>query len=206
MHCRTSLTRTVSGALLFGFVAIAAPGANAKITAEAAVGFAQSFAAEVAEAVNADGDTGQLASLQALVRARFDIRTISRFVLGSNWESATAVERSDFQSLFADYMTLTHAGVIARFATGQVDILETRGIGRRDMLVTTRVSAPPDEPVSIAWRVRAYDDAYRFVDVIVGGVSLVRTKREEIGAVTTTSGISGLLALLRDKVNSATPN
>ena len=75
----------------------------------------------------------------------------------------------------------------------------SRTEGRGDTIVSTVILQRSGPPVNVDWRIRAGDDSYKVVDVIVEGVSMVITQRDEFSSVIRRSGgnVEGLLAKLR---------
>jgi len=56
-------------------------------------------------------------------------------------------------------------------------------------------------PIRVDWRVRNGEDQLKIIDVVVEGVSMLLTQRDEFASVIQRSGgnVEGLLARLRDK-------
>ncbi len=56
----------------------------------------------------------------------------------------------------------------------------------------------------MSWRLRRYADDFKIIDVIVEGVSMLITQRDEFSSVIRKSGgeLDGLITLLQDKVKA----
>lgn len=136
-----------------------------------------------------------------LVKA-FDLRTISRFVLGRYWRRTTPDERREFEVLFEDYIVATYSARLGQYQGEALTVSATRGEGNGDILVTTQI-VPRDGPTArVEWRVRGKPGSYKVIDVIVEGISMVITQRSEFASVIQRSGgqVSGLLDELRKKI------
>src|SRR5690606_28290108 len=72
-------------------------------------------------------------------------------------------------------------------------------------LVQSLVVRPKAENVRVDWRVRAEDHQFRIVDVIVEGLSMAITQRDEFASVIHSKGgkVSGLIDVLRQKVGQS---
>ncbi len=55
----------------------------------------------------------------------------------------------------------------------------------------------PSEPVRLDWRVANKGDVYKITDVLVAGVSMANTYRDDFSSVMRREGFAGLLAELR---------
>lgn len=145
------------------------------------------------------------AKLQALVRRDFDLPGIARFVLGTHWRAASADQRAQFTDAFADYMVALYAPQMEAYGGRPFTVTGQRA--ESDVtIVSTRVAQSDGQPpVGIDWRTVKEADGYRVTDVVVEGVSLVQTKRDEISAVLSRSGggVGGVIAQIRDRAGQA---
>lgn len=135
-------------------------------------------------------------ALKALVREGFDLALMGRFVLGSFWRTASAQQREEFQDLFAERLLSGYARRLETCRTESLAIIGSRPVGKRDVLVETRVESG-DGPLVMGWRVRPGADGHRIVDVSVNGISLALTERQEFSSAAKSLGVEGLLAVLR---------
>ena len=139
------------------------------------------------------------ALLQALVRRGFNLELISQFVLGRFWHRATAEQRAEFQELFTEYLVNSYARQLGSYRAETLTIVGSHPIGRKDVLVETRVESS-DGAANPIWRVRAKDGEYKIIDVSIAGVSLALTQRREFAAVINRQGLDSLLDMLREKL------
>jgi phospholipid transport system substrate-binding protein len=135
-----------------------------------------------------------------LLNANFDVPFIGQFVLGRYWPEASEAQRGAYLEVFEDSLVraytrrfLDYSG--EEFAVGRV-VPDESGA-----LVTSTLTGSDGEPVRIDWRLRGDSGSFRIVDVIVEGVSMAQTQREEYGAVIDQNGgsIDALIEALRAK-------
>ncbi|MDA0652579.1 MAG: ABC transporter substrate-binding protein, partial [Proteobacteria bacterium] len=72
-----------------------------------------------------------------------------------------------------------------------------------DILVNTRVERPSGPPINITWRVRSRDQSRQIVDIMVEGISLALTQRQQFASVVSQHGLQGLLETLRARTTKA---
>ena len=126
---------------------------------------------------------------------------VSRFVLGRNWNTATADQREQFRGLFKEYLL---ANLTERLA-GQYDnqsftVKNAVPAGTKDVLVRSEIQQASGQPLAIEWRVRQFGDKWQIIDIAAEGLSLAITQREEYGAVVQRKGMDGLLSALGEQV------
>ncbi len=136
--------------------------------------------------------------------AHFSVRTIGKFVLGRYWKKANKKERTDYLGLFEDLMVVSYVDRFARYAGENLNVTRTRSENAKDATVFTQISRKAGQPVKVLWRVRAYGDTMKVLDVIVEGASMSQTLRSDFGSIIRQKGgkVSGLLEVLRVKTAS----
>lgn len=126
----------------------------------------------------------------------FDVPTISRFVLGRHWRQATPEQRAEWQAVLKDYVAHIYARQFSTYEGQRFDVLRQRSVDG-GTLVQTRIQQPSGEPIDVDFRVQPASDDFKIVDVLVGNVSLLVTKRAEFASVIQREGVDGLMRRLK---------
>jgi phospholipid transport system substrate-binding protein len=136
-----------------------------------------------------------------------DLSLLGRLVLGRYWRQANPRQRTEYLYLFRHYMLQTfvqrlrqYAGTDLGHPGARFQIIASRPVGERDILVQSRVAPPTSQPLRVDWRLRERAGEPVIIDLIVEGISLLVTQRSEFAAVLERSGVDGLLAELRARV------
>jgi phospholipid transport system substrate-binding protein len=136
-----------------------------------------------------------------------DLSLLGRLVLGRYWRQANARQRTEYLRLFRRYMLQTFIQRLRQYAGADLgqpgarfQIIASRPVGERDVLVQSRVAPPTSQPLRVDWRLRERPGEPVIIDLIVEGISLLVTQRSEFAAVLERSGVDGLLAELRARV------
>ena len=133
-----------------------------------------------------------------LLSAGFDLDYIGRFVLARYWNAASASQRDACLPLFHHYVIRTYASRLRGYSGETFEIVAQRQAGPRDVIVRTRIARPGGGALIDAdWRVRNVDGTLRIIDVMVEGISMAITQRQEFSSVIRRKGIDGLIADLR---------
>jgi phospholipid transport system substrate-binding protein len=133
-----------------------------------------------------------------ILQQGFDLDLIGRFVLGKYWRQATPDQQADYLDAFGRFVIKTYARRLGGFTGQTFSITGTSVTGDKgDVLVETQIERPSAAPILAAWRVRDSGGTLRIIDVVVEGVSMAVTQRQEFASVTQRSGIEGLVQVLR---------
>jgi len=133
------------------------------------------------------------------------MKFIGRFVLGVNWRQATPQQREDYQALFNDYVLKTYSARLGGFTNEEFKVVGSQPAGKRDVMVHSQVLRKDGPPITADWRVRMVDGDPKVIDVVVEGVSMSISQRQEFASVVQSKGIDGLIETLRARVNGDAP-
>lgn len=137
-----------------------------------------------------------------LLNENFDVPSIARFVLGLYWPRATQAQREEYMGLFEDFIVKAYAKRFADYSGEDFKTGNVTKVSVSDALVSSLIkSADGAPPARVDWRVRANDSHYKIVDVMVEGISMSVTHRDEFAAVIRNHGgtVAGLIDALRKK-------
>ncbi len=142
---------------------------------------------------------------RTLLYRGFDVPYIGRWVLGRYWNQATPQQHDEYQKLFERLIVKTYADRFVEYSGETFRITGSRPEGETDSMVTTQIVRPNGPPVNVDWRVRKRDGQYKIIDVMVEGVSMGVTQRQEFASVIQQNGnrVDGLIQALRNKVGQA---
>jgi phospholipid transport system substrate-binding protein len=186
----------------------AAPVARAQDSASVTEG--AQFVSNLASRAVAELTTGDLAMPERVTRFRgmlteaFDVPTIGRFVLGRYWRVASDVEKAEYLKLFEDFIVQTYVQRFNDFAGATLRVLQTRN-GQDGEVIATLDAALPGKPVArFDVRMRRENGTFKIFDVVVEGISMSITQRDDFAAVIQRNGgkVEGLLASLREKTKT----
>ncbi|MBM3490511.1 MAG: ABC transporter substrate-binding protein [Alphaproteobacteria bacterium] len=192
--------REVVGGLVLAGGLFLGPRAGAEAAETAAARFVEGLAARAIAVLRSGGNSLEQRELvfRELLREGFDLEFIGRFALGAHWRSASAEQQRDYQELFADYVLKTYSRRFGRYAGESLAVVSTRAAGQHDVIVYTKIDRPGGAPaIQADWRVRDIGSQFRIVDIMVEGVSMAQTQRQEFAAVVQQQGLAGLLQALR---------
>ncbi len=120
---------------------------------------------------------------RALFRRGFDVPTIARFVLGRYWNVATPVQQQEYLAQFEEMVVRTYSNNFDSYGGGTFRIVSSRPDSDHDAFVMTEVKPNQGPPTNVEWRVRQRDGHFGIIDVVVEGVSMSLSERQEFASV-----------------------
>ena len=160
------------------------------------------MAIDVTAEVRKNPDLAQSqAQLAALVERRliphFNFERITQLAMGRNWSKASPAEQREIVSEFSKLLVRTYSNALASLKDLDVQVRDSRKNGN-DVTVRTQMIGRT-KPVSIDYSLESVGGNWRVYDVTVEGLSLVTTYRDDFNGMISTSGVAGLIAMLKQK-------
>lgn len=140
---------------------------------------------------------------RGLMLDNFAIGGIAQFVLGRYWPRATDQEKAEYLKLFEELMVAMYADRFSKYAGETLEIERAEVRNGDDALVYSEIRrVDATQPIKVAWRVRGKPGAYRIVDVIVEGISMVQTQKSEFASFINQNGgkLDALFAEMRKRI------
>ncbi|MFA7431005.1 MAG: ABC transporter substrate-binding protein [Rhodospirillaceae bacterium] len=156
----------------------------------------------ISEVVGADlPQAEKIARFRNLFVTYFDVPSIGRFVLGRNWRTASPAEQDQFLELFKEVNVFTWARRFGDYSGQDLVIGQATPDGDAGAIVNSSVEQTGgQQPIQVQWRLRERGDTYKVVDLVIEGVSMAITYRQEYNAVIQQSG--GSVAALNERLAS----
>ena len=142
----------------------------------------------------------------ALLDKDFDFATIGRFVLGRYWNTATDQEKHEFAPVFRDYVVQSYSVRFGEFGGASFKVTGERPESQLSTMVSTTVMQKNNpNPAKVDWRVTNVTGSPKITEVMVEGISMSLTHRQEFASLIERSGggVGGLIAQLKAKINVA---
>jgi phospholipid transport system substrate-binding protein len=137
-----------------------------------------------------------------LFTENFDVPNIGRFVLGLYWRRATPEQQTEYLKLFEDFIVKSYAKQFGDYSGDGIKTGQVIKVSNTETIVASTIKPNKQrEPARLDWRVRTDDAHYKIVDVMVEGISMSVTHRDEFASVIQSKGgnVEGLLEALRKK-------
>ncbi len=151
------------------------------LTESAASVYVQSAIDDVFGIINSGGAEAQLLRRFKQVFISYaDIDIIARSVLGPPYRGLNNRERSAFSQAFGHYISYKYGRQFREFQGATITITNTRDAGSKGILVSSQVRQQGQSPFALDWQVSDRSGQTRLINLIIEGLSLLTSEREEI--------------------------
>lgn len=137
--------------------------------------------------------------IEEIAYAIFDFTTMSKLVLARNWRKLDKPKRAEFVREFRTHLSRTYGTRLDRYDQEEVEVYGAQVEVRNDVTVKSRIVGGQFDGAEIAYRLRNRKDAWKIIDVVIEGVSLVSNYRSQFATVLNGGDIDDLIAKLKDK-------
>ena len=144
--------------------------------------------------------------MRNLMRNYFFVPGIAQWVLGRFWRKATEAEQKEFLRLFEDLLVETYVDRFATYSGETLLITKSDVRNGKDVIVSSSLDLPEStKKIKLDWRVRAQDDAYKIIDIMVEGVSMGQSQRAQFASAikNNNNDMAKFLDELRSRVSIA---
>jgi len=143
---------------------------------------------------------------RALLIQYFDLNAIGKFTVGrAYWTTATPEQQTEFLTLYETEVTNAYARRFEDYSGEQFSVTGQQKESDSDTIVNSEITRPSGAPVPVQWRVRSANGGMRIADVVIAGISMAVTDRQQFAAVIERGG--GTIQALIDalKTQNLTP-
>jgi phospholipid transport system substrate-binding protein len=148
--------------------------------------------------------TQQPLRLEALVTRtllpHFDTDYAAQLVLGRHWSGATAEQRKRFINGFYQSMLRTYSKALAGFRGDRLKVLPYTGDpAATSATVRTQVRGSSGKIIAVNYTLRKVNGEWKAWDVVIEGISYVKSFRDDYGAAVEREGLEALISQLESQ-------
>ncbi len=124
----------------------------------------------------------------------FDIPYAARLVLGRHWATATPEQRDRFSKAFYHTLVDNYGSALAEFTSDRLKVFPTKVEPNADRAtVRTEVTRDNGDHVPVSYSLHKTDDGWKAWDVVIEGISYVKSFREDFGAAIDQQGLDAVI-------------
>ena len=141
------------------------------------------------------------AKLRALVERtllpHFDVDHSARLVLGKHWRTATPAQRQRFIDAFYGSLMTNYGDAMLEFTGDRIRVLpSTVAPDATSAVVRTEVKRSNGQKIPVNYSLRKTEQGWKAWDVVIEGISYVKSFREDFGAEIDQKGIEAVIQRL----------
>ena len=169
--------------------------------------FIEGITNEASKILSSDLSKFEKASeLQSIAKKTVDINGIGLYTLGSHRKNLSDSKKKEYLDLFNKYFLKSFSSRLAEYSDPKINVLSQEKLSEKYTIVSSVLLATDKRPeVKIDWRVYTKNKDKPIIrDLIIEGLSLARTQKEEFNSVITSSdnGIEGLFSNLKNFIEN----
>ena len=141
----------------------------------------------------------RLKKLNDLSSKYLDLDALASYTLGDYREKATNSEKENFNKLFREYFVKNISSKLNDFADQDLKIIDSKKINENNIIVSTKIFSKKDaQEIAVEWRIYIKDSKLLARDLVVEGLSLARTQKEEFSSIIASKGFVGVITALEN--------
>ena len=140
--------------------------------------------------------------LKSIAKETVDIRGVGFYSLGSARKSLNDDQKNQYSKLFEDYFLKSFASRLAEYTNPEIEVKNKKVLNENYTIVNSLLIGTTERPeVKIDWRIYTKNSDDPLIrDLIIEGLSLARTQKEEFSSILNSNGgdINALFKTLED--------
>ena len=144
--------------------------------------------------------------LKLIAKETVDIKGIGFYTLGAKRKSLSNEEKKKYSSLFEEYFLKSFSSRLAEYTNPEIDVINKEKLNDNYTIVNSILKATSERPeINIDWRIYTKDSDNPLIrDLIIEGLSLARTQKEEFASVLSSNdnNIEALFKVLEEFSNN----
>ena len=144
----------------------------------------------------------KIKKLKSIAKETVDIRGIGFYTLGKKRKFLNENEKKKYAELFEEYFLKSFSSRLAEYTNPEIDVRNKEKLNENYTIVNSILKATSDRPeIKIDWRIYTKNPDNPLIrDLIIEGLSLARTQKEEFASVLNSNNddIEALFKVLRE--------
>ena len=147
------------------------------------------------------GDKDKGKQLQKLALNAVDVAGLAKYTLGRERKNLSDKQISQFVSTFKVFFSKNLSNKLKDYSDQKVKITGSKKISDNYVLVNSKIVSLKDkQEIAVDWRVFLVDGNLIIRDLVVEGLSLARTQREEFASIIANKKFEGLIQSLNEYI------
>ena len=159
------------------------------LSESAATSYVQRVIDDVFEIINSGQSEAQiLRRFKRVFTSYADISIIAQSVLGPPFRTLSNSQQRAFSEAFGNYLTDKYGRQFREFQGASITITRSRDAGSKGVLISSQVRQAGQSPYALEWQVSDRSGRTKLINLIIEGISLLSSEREEVRALLAARG------------------
>ena len=131
-----------------------------------------------------------------------DVDGLSRFSLGSHRKNLSEKQLKEYTRVFRLFFAKNISSRLQNYSDQNIKVVGSKKINENYVMVKSKMTSKIDmQEIKIDWRVFKIKEKLVIRDLVIEGLSLAKTQREEFNSIFLSKGFEGLMASLNDFIS-----
>jgi len=140
--------------------------------------------------------------IEAIALDVVDVDGLGRFTLGSSRKDLSETQLKKYTEIFRVFFAKNISSRLQNYSDQNIKVTGSKKISDNYVLVNSKmVSKKDNQEIKIDWRVFNINNKLVIRDLVVEGLSLAKTQREEFASILASKGFDGLMANLNEFIS-----
>ena len=140
--------------------------------------------------------------LEQLALSSVDVEGLAKYTLGEERKKITENQLKEYVDTFAIFFKKNLSSKLIDYSDQETQIIGSKKISDNYVLVNSKIISKKDkQEILVDWRVFLINDKLVIRDLVVEGLSLARTQREEFASIIANKGFAGLIQNLQEYIS-----
>ena len=140
--------------------------------------------------------------IEAIALEVVDVDGLGRFTLGSSRKDLSETQLKKYTEIFRVFFAKNISSRLQNYSDQNIKVTGSKKISDNYVLVKSKmVSKKDNQEIKIDWRVFNINNKLVIRDLVIEGLSLAKTQREEFASILASKGFDGLMANLNEFIS-----
>jgi len=137
--------------------------------------------------------------LEDLALKVVDTEGLAKYTLGEERKKITEKQLAEYINIFKIFFSKNLSSKLNDYSDQEVSISGSKKISENYVLVSSKIISKKDkQEIIVDWRIFLVNNKLVIRDLVVEGLSLARTQKEEFASIIANKGFDGLIQNLKD--------
>ena len=156
----------------------------------------------VMKQANELGYEGRYQRLDPIVTSSYDLPFIAKFVMGRQWKTLSAEQKSEFVKTFTKLSIAIYAANFSGYSGERFKTISNEELRKGRLLVKSVLVRSSGGEVTLDYVLHQKENRWRIINAIAEGVSDLSLKRADYSSYLKKKGFDGLLEKLNEKIQN----
>lgn len=140
--------------------------------------------------------------LEKLALNVVDVDGLSRFSLGSHRKNISEKQLKEYTRVFRIFFAKNISSRLQDYSDQNIKVIGSKKINENYVMVKSKMTSKVDkQEIKIDWRVFKIKEKLVIRDLVIEGLSLAKTQREEFNSILSSKGFEGLITSLNNFIS-----